>query len=179
MLVVGGFEADVGYGYNTKDAFPQGLGIFDLTNMQWKDQYDADAEPYITPKIIKESISETGMYPKTWDDPLVESWIVGEKSTDIAAKESRKQNNTGLIAGSVIGGVFAAAIFLSLIVLCWRRHASKSIAAEPQSPNKTSQSTSPEENHLSPTQGKVGVDGRHRRYESETRPPDNEHRTGR
>jgi hypothetical protein len=178
MLVVGGFEADVGYGYNTKDAFPQGLGIFDLTDMQWKDQYDADAESYVTPKVIKEGIAMSGMYPQKWDNPLVESWIIRDKSSDITPKSSKHRSSAGLIAGSVVSGVVALALMVSLMTLCWRRRYLKASQQGLQSPDKTSQTTSPRGNHLNPAHGKVGLDGRHRRYEMEPRQIDNDIWTG-
>jgi hypothetical protein len=173
MLVVGGFEADVGYGYNTKDPFHQGLGIFDLTNMQWKDQYDADAEAYVTPKVIKEGITMGGVYPQKWDNPLVEHWIIRDSSSDTIPKSSTHRSNAGLIAGSVVGGVVALALVVSLIALCWRRRYLKTTQHESSLPDKTSQSTSPGDRHQTPAHGKAGVDGRHRRYEMEPRQLDN------
>ncbi|KAH0423054.1 kelch repeat protein [Colletotrichum camelliae] len=38
---------------STKDPLDQGLGIFDLTNLQWKTQYDHDADAYDSPDVIK------------------------------------------------------------------------------------------------------------------------------
>jgi hypothetical protein len=33
-------------GWSEKDPFPRGIGIFDMTAMEWKDEYDASAEEY-------------------------------------------------------------------------------------------------------------------------------------
>ena len=60
MLVIGGknFKQMNVYGYEKEqDAFAQGLGIFDLTDMAWKSSYDADAAAYTTPQMIKDYIS--------------------------------------------------------------------------------------------------------------------------
>ncbi|KAF4889657.1 Kelch repeat-containing protein [Colletotrichum fructicola] len=38
---------------STKDPLDQGLGIFDLTKLQWKTQYDHDAAAYDSPDVIK------------------------------------------------------------------------------------------------------------------------------
>ena len=35
------------------DPIPQGLQIFDLTEMTWSSKYDANAAPYITPQVVK------------------------------------------------------------------------------------------------------------------------------
>lgn len=35
-----------------KDPFPNGIGIFDLSELEWKDSYDADAAEYQTHESI-------------------------------------------------------------------------------------------------------------------------------
>lgn len=47
MIVVGG---DSG---RAKDTFPKGLGVFDMTDLTWKDSYDAGAAEYDSPQVIK------------------------------------------------------------------------------------------------------------------------------
>ncbi|CAG9990552.1 unnamed protein product [Clonostachys byssicola] len=53
ILSIGGVNTSDSDGMSTKDSLPQGLGIFDMTKMEWKETYDAGAEPYATPEIIK------------------------------------------------------------------------------------------------------------------------------
>lgn len=55
LLSVGGFDSNLGNPrwWRTKDHFPQGLGVFDMTELAWKDGYDADAEPYESPAEIR------------------------------------------------------------------------------------------------------------------------------
>ena len=77
MLAIGGMPPNLGAEYFDKDAWPQGLGIFDLTEMQWKSTYDADAAPYKTPKQIKDHIAANGTYPSSWNDDVIERWITG------------------------------------------------------------------------------------------------------
>lgn len=38
--------------WNPPDPFPQGIGIYDLSEFRWKDRYDADAEAYETNQEI-------------------------------------------------------------------------------------------------------------------------------
>ena len=37
----------------TLDPFAKGLGVFDMTEMRWKDSYDANALAYRTPEAVK------------------------------------------------------------------------------------------------------------------------------
>ena len=46
-----------------------------MSDMEWKSSYDASAEPYITPSIIKEYYEGNERYPK-WDHPDIEQWFV-------------------------------------------------------------------------------------------------------
>ena len=50
VLSIGG---TAGLEWNDKDPAPQGLQLFDMTEMKWKDSYDADAAPYERPAAIK------------------------------------------------------------------------------------------------------------------------------
>ena len=84
MIVVGGTTANVGNNNLPKDPWNQGLGVFDLTDLTWKDSYDPSADTYQTPNIVKQYISANGQYPSTWDSPTVESWFSdkGERPVD-------------------------------------------------------------------------------------------------
>ncbi|ERF72729.1 hypothetical protein EPUS_04782 [Endocarpon pusillum Z07020] len=71
MVAVGGIIPQLEYYLEPRDPWPQGLGIFDLTEMQWRDNYDANADAYETPRMVKDGIAKEGMYPKEWDSPEV------------------------------------------------------------------------------------------------------------
>ena len=56
MLVVGGldsryYNASSQYNGTRPDTFNKGLGVFDMTEMEWSDRYDANAERYMTPQV--------------------------------------------------------------------------------------------------------------------------------
>jgi len=55
LISIGGVASQKGapQHWTDKDPKPQGLGIFDLTDLEWKETYDADASDYETPSIIK------------------------------------------------------------------------------------------------------------------------------
>jgi hypothetical protein len=78
MLVVGGVVPGIGIEQQPVDKFPQGLGIYDLTQLQWTDSYNSESAPYKTPKLIKDSITSNGSYPQTWADPEVATWLLGK-----------------------------------------------------------------------------------------------------
>lgn len=77
MVAIGGIIPELEIPLQPPDPWPQGLGIFDLTEMQWKDSYDAKAERYETPKVVKDGIESGGVYPGKWDDPVISEWLTG------------------------------------------------------------------------------------------------------
>lgn len=61
MIVIGGLNYNVDLVRSTMDPDPntQGLAIFDLTELQWKSSYDANASAYQTPQPIKDIYANT------------------------------------------------------------------------------------------------------------------------
>lgn len=57
LVSVGGFNNNDGLNYSAwwrvQDNFPQGLGVFDLTELQWKDSFNPDAAAYESPDEVK------------------------------------------------------------------------------------------------------------------------------
>ena len=60
MVVIGGLDpTEARYGLQeafngSADPWAQGLGVFDMTSLQWKATYEADADPYVPAEIIKQ-----------------------------------------------------------------------------------------------------------------------------
>lgn len=85
MVVVGGLivPSNAPYGsvgtIRAPDPWPQGLGIFDLSAMEWSASYNPDAASYVTPTSVKEHIAQNGRYPSKWSDPMVETWLKESK----------------------------------------------------------------------------------------------------
>ena len=136
MLSIGGYAtSDNNLGYLSTDRFSQGLGIFDLTAMQWSDSYDANAEPYKTPDVVKAWYRENGTSPATWDDPALEGFFQKSSATnpgssagtasqtpsptpsETASSNSHGSHSShaGAIAGGVVGGVAALCLLAGLI----------------------------------------------------------------
>ena len=78
MLVIGGGVPNLDNNVESVDDFPQGFGVFDLTEMQWKKSYNSSAETYITPQIVKAGIAANGTYPQIWDNPNTALWLTGK-----------------------------------------------------------------------------------------------------
>lgn len=136
MLSIGGYSTtDNNLGYPSTDRFFQGLGIFDLTAMQWSDSYDANAEPYQTPDVVKAWYRENGTSPAKWDDPALEGFFQKASTTNPgssagttsetpsptsptpseAASLNSHSSHAGAIAGGVVGGVAAVCLLAGLI----------------------------------------------------------------
>ena len=84
MIVVGGnimtqqaiSENNGTWPYSVVDPWPQGLGVFDITDMEWKDSYDAGAGPYRTPEMVKQYYASHPRYSSSvLDDTVLRSWF--------------------------------------------------------------------------------------------------------
>ncbi|KAF7504881.1 hypothetical protein GJ744_001602 [Endocarpon pusillum] len=119
--------------YSSQDVWNHGIGVFDLTAMQWKDNYDANAEPYITPNVVKSWYATNGPYPSTWNDSAVEGFFTQPPSsleTDANSDPSPPKDGSAsnkpdasVIAGGVVGGVVGLALVATLFWL-YRRYRS-------------------------------------------------------
>ena len=60
MLSVGGIDPSKAnpQSLNNSDPWPQGLGIFDMVELQWTGSYDATALPYTPADAVKEWYSQ-------------------------------------------------------------------------------------------------------------------------
>lgn len=57
------------------DPWPQGLGVFDMTDMVWASEYNPSAGSYITPNIVKAYYKSNSEYPASWSDSTIKSWF--------------------------------------------------------------------------------------------------------
>ena len=65
MIVVGGIDmtANDGHYWGGTDEWKQGLGIFDMHELKWKDSYDPEAPPYEAPAIVREWYEKVYVIP--------------------------------------------------------------------------------------------------------------------
>ena len=78
---------------NLPDPWLQGIGIFDLTAMEWKEEYDPAAAPYVTPDAVKAFYQRNGRGPASWSNGVVQAWFTETTSnhTDPSSTPSTPQ----------------------------------------------------------------------------------------
>jgi hypothetical protein len=128
MVVVGGVVIEPGVSSDaftvfggSADPWEQGIGIFDMSELEWKASYNASAATYVTPDVVKIDIAENGPFPASWSDEVVENWFrsTGASSTEAAMSKSTKSSSSvddATIAGGVMGAVVGTA---SIGVAVW------------------------------------------------------------
>ena len=62
MIIVGGFD----YTYDSilpsiwnEDPWTNGIAVFDMTTLQWKESFEASADPYVSPDMVKQFYNES------------------------------------------------------------------------------------------------------------------------
>jgi hypothetical protein len=143
MLSIGGTYLEHGSLEIQDDPWPNSLGIFDMTTLNWTNTYDAAASAYERPSLVSQFYANNSRYPIEWDDPELESIFASPNGTATTNVSSGNSSNStrpgiatnwttnastgssgsngitgGIVVGSVIGGIAALAIVASLIF--WR-----------------------------------------------------------
>ncbi|SPO03327.1 uncharacterized protein DNG_06009 [Cephalotrichum gorgonifer] len=140
MLTIGGVDTYADQPWKAKDPFPQGLGIFDMTDLEWKNDFDSKAAAYDSPQMIKDWYSETGVQSVKWSTPETES-LFTTASSDIVDVEQPEEKTVpaGAIAGGVVGGVAALALAGGLF---WWLRRKKSAGSDDEAPESAKEVTS-------------------------------------
>jgi hypothetical protein len=126
MLSIGGTQE---YGLGEPDPWTNGLGIFDMTTLNWTNAYDAAAPAYEQPNLVSQFYANNSRYPITWGDPELKSIFATPNGTANVSSGSSGGGNNGVIGGSsgssnngVIGGVIGGITAVALIglLIYWR-----------------------------------------------------------
>ena len=136
MIIIGGFRND-GTDSGAGDDWPLGLGVFDLSEMVFKDRYDADASVYTSPEIVKRWYAENGSMAKDISEdvkalfdrysaaaPSISSAPIPTGSSSSSSSSSSGSVNTRAIAGGVAGGIILLASVFAVMwtyIRCRRR----------------------------------------------------------
>ena len=132
FVTVGGASSKISWDFNgnTTDPEPQGLGIFDMTKLQWSSSYDANAAAYVTPDMIKKGIVSNGQYPSTWG-PGAQAFITGSNATSTSSSNNATTagqdtaSSSSSIGGGAIAGIVIGAVAVLLIIaggfFLWQR----------------------------------------------------------
>lgn len=118
MVVVGGKQPWLDDSNQIADFLAQGMGVFDLSALEWKDQYDAVAAPYVTPDVVKAWYNEHGRYPASWSNATVEAWF-------LPMSQSASNSKLPAIAGGVVGAVLGCLLLGTLAWCGLRRRSNK------------------------------------------------------
>jgi Kelch motif len=63
MVVTGGVDLTLPDGPAARDSWANGINIFDLSAMRWKDTYEANDVLYQTPSVVRDWYTQDGPYP--------------------------------------------------------------------------------------------------------------------
>lgn len=138
MLSIGGHGND----YDDQDPWKNGLGIFDMTELTWGFDYNANAAPYVPPPLITKYYNTSNRYP-TFDNASLAavinttttvSSVSSNNSSSISSTNNStstpgidsnssttsRKSNIGAIAGGIAGGI--AVVILGLLgYIFWLR----------------------------------------------------------
>lgn len=162
MVAIGGldgshFHSDIRHAWNrSADPWTQGIGVFDMTSLEWKDSYQTNASSYALPSAIKQyygqkSVSfvstlsgiflsyiksnfdlSTSRYPSEWTSAEVRELFQPKSS----------QMSRGVKAGIVISCVSFLVVGGLVAWFLWNRK-KKRLAAQGQRPSLKDSSGSP------------------------------------
>lgn len=80
MISTGGVSSE--WDWEEQDPWRHSLGVFDMTALEWSDRYDADANDYETPEMIRDWFNENPSWESEmeWDDDDVRSLLMNGKT---------------------------------------------------------------------------------------------------
>ncbi|KAM0327209.1 hypothetical protein ACHAQA_006343 [Verticillium albo-atrum] len=153
MISMGGVDSSQGSPgiWEDIDPRPQGLGIFDMTEMKWTNSYDANASAYESPAGVQAWYEEGGLDDVKWSSDAAQALFLnttseegsndgntdggngsGNGSDNGSDGSSGSSTPVGAIAGGVVGGVAGLALVGFLVWFLMRRRKGKSTEKESQ-----------------------------------------------
>lgn len=134
VLVVGGpgqeFENQQVLQDKPPDVWANGLGVFDLSTLTWSDRFDADADEYDAPDVVKEWYNQGN--GADWDSEdtkqLFSRTVVattttsGGGGTTMSSEDGGSGNNKTRLIGGLVGGILGGILAVCVAGLVfWRR----------------------------------------------------------
>jgi hypothetical protein len=145
VLVSGGYDPTLGGSELFKHADPwaQGLNVFDLTSLAWRNSFDPDVPPYEAPQVIREWYNKTSPNDVDWTSDRLRSlfqahgkeWFPSDASDVPSDSPPNSPSNSsspadpvgtdnsvnaGKIAGSVVGGILCLLLILGAVWIFFR-----------------------------------------------------------
>ncbi|KAJ4298401.1 hypothetical protein N0V88_003431 [Collariella sp. IMI 366227] len=119
MLSIGGTDGT----WTKRDPAPQGLLLFDMTEMKWKDSFDANAAAYERPAKLKSFYSDGSFDAVQWSSDEVQQLFKSANPAPSPDPTAAPEPSTpvGAIAGGVVGGVAGLALIATAAWFFMRR----------------------------------------------------------
>ncbi|KAH8898063.1 hypothetical protein GQ53DRAFT_678017 [Thozetella sp. PMI_491] len=128
MISIGGLNGGV---WLDTDTWRQGIGVLDMTALEWISGYDAGAAKYTYPDVVKAWYDDGGLSKVFWSSNASQTVFTSNSSTpgggDEKDNKGSSSTNIGAIVGGVIGGVavIGIAAFACWYILRRRRRSSR------------------------------------------------------
>nr|CDP31338.1 Putative protein of unknown function [Podospora anserina S mat+] len=136
MITIGGYDESLRSPdryWRDPDPWSNGLGVFDLTEMRWSNEYNAAAEGYKSPAVVKTWYSEGGLESVAWSDNTLKRMFLEPQSTTIPPDQESStpsDPSTGtspspsleIVVGAVLGGVGGGTLLAAAAFLFYRHH---------------------------------------------------------
>jgi hypothetical protein len=124
MLVVGG----IGPTFNSwtdvpTDEWAQGLGVFDMSALAWRQKFETGLERYAPAKVVQDFYDGGGLANVVWDSDAVKGIFNKGSTTNPPGGGGGNYTgttNVGAIVGGVVGGL-AALVAIGVFYLFLRR----------------------------------------------------------
>lgn len=128
---------------STRDQLTRGLGVFDMTRLNFSDRYDADAEPYTQSDLVADYYEQNPRYP-TWDNDDVKALMQTESdprpnptapagSFASPSEAASSGIGSGGIAGIAVGGIVGLSLLGAGAFLLFRRRRKRNDVARQES----------------------------------------------
>lgn len=127
MLIVGGLPPNANDPPKNADIWPLGLGVFDLSQMVFKDRFDADASAYISPEVVSSWYDKNGYVTRNASEEVAQLFTKA-KTSGSSNSTSNSNNDTSSVndgssvktgksnAGAIVGSVVGAVVVIAAIV---------------------------------------------------------------
>ena len=121
---------------SSEDPWSQGIGIFDLSNLEWVDHYSARPAPYEQSHPVKQFYAMAGqsyvsnlgssvtalMKTTNFNSTTAYSSSANSTATFTPSSSPSKSPKAGAIAGAVVGGVAFLCTVAAVVLFILRRH---------------------------------------------------------
>ena len=145
MIVIGGTSNDDSWvtgndvtgTQSYKDPWPWGLGVFDMSKMEWASEFNPNLGPYTTPNMVMAGIMANGSRPAKWSSSDLQQVFShttlsqstsSSNSSSAAGGSTTSTSSSSTLSAGVIAGIAIGAVAIILIViggLFWLRRSKR------------------------------------------------------